>query len=633
MTKTPRPTIFSPKASPQALPSLHNSNISSSSLRHSLPLEATKSPTRIPIKTSLSLLVPLTSPITDPQNKGQTFSEWTKSLINDKDSCQNSLKIKQTENYSNAFKKAENIYEQLSILYQDLDNLPLSDYDLLMLKKSFLPIEQEDKYAKNTNVGIAEEKNGYLIRPISRIIGRIIGLSKYSSTNEMKKLSNEIENSWIKEQSLTENENMEILKNYAHELVIKCEKLEEVYSIDTSKLKKRLDKKIKELSALHADREEHLRKIEVLNEKYEACKKNLDENEKRHLKEIEDYKNQIAVALEDMHKAKLETSQTADYMKKTTVSNKQKDIEINELKTRIAEISESNTKYISEIFDLKVTLKNIENSLDDANGKSYFLEKCLQDLKNLTAENTVLKESLKCTTDTLNFIDSSYQHLQMSYSKFQQKALETEVCLKTTIEKLKKNQTQNTLQPSPQASPQPENHKFRRYQTMSTPFEIQNNDAALKVTQKISLLEEKLHNIQHDYDKQVKDLIYNRKLIDEKNAIIGQLEEKFESFEEECTKKIRKNVLKEIQSFLEDYRDEIKKRANIGECRVCKKSSLRLVIWPCDNQLCKRTACIGDKCSDCEFQVKIFDLKIMKGLLEEFNTTYLTSECYIGENN
>lgn len=621
-SKTPRPTTIGVRTNSQALPLLQNSNFTITSLRQSLQPEESKSSSRFPTKTCLSLHIPQSPSSTDSRIKGQTFSDLVKPLKNDKEPRQNFDKMKKSENNLNTLNMAENAYKQLSILYQELESLPLTEFDIAMMKKSYFPEEYEEKYIKNSLSEALEEKNEKKNRSNSGIIGKSSFINKFW---EMQSFYNEEESSWAKEQStmkIEPGENVEVMKNRIDELTKKCENLEKVYLDENSSAKRQLEIKIKEFNTLHADYEGLVLEFDTLTKKYEMCAKSMQESDKKHLKDIEEYKEQLKQAFEDMHQAKLEVKQTFEYMKKNASMAKEKDEKINNFKTQIAELSDLNEKYVSELFDLRTALKSCEASLESEKERSQTLENNLQDLKKVASENTLLKQSLRNTTESLNFVDSAYKNLQITYSKSQQKSVETENALKSAIEKLKKSQ----IQSSSHIQTQPEAQKLRRLQTMTSSSDILALENIQKLSQKAAILEETIQNLNFINEKQTKDLLYNKKVIDEKNTIICQLEKKLGSCLEKYHQEARKNVLKEVQNFLEDYKRDIKKLADTTECRTCKKESVRLVLWPCGAEMCRRTISFEDKCMDCEYPVKSVDMKMLKGLMKEFKNAYLASE-------
>ncbi|OMJ65514.1 hypothetical protein SteCoe_38079 [Stentor coeruleus] len=616
LSKTPRTTKIGVRTNSQVLPLLQNSNFTVTSLRQSLQLEESKSSSRFPTKTSLSLHIPQSPTSPDSRMQGQTFSDLAKPMKNDKEPRQSLDKMRKSENNLKTLNMAENAYKQLSLLYQELELLQLTESDITMMKKSYFSEEYEEKYIKNKTLEILDEKTERKGRSNSGVMGKSSFLNKFW---EMQSFYNEEESLWAKEQStmkIESGENVEILKNRIDELTKKCESLEKVYSNDNSSIKRQLEAKNKEFNILHSQHEELALEFETLSKKHEICLKNLLENDKKHLKDIEEYKDQLKKAFDDMYQAKLEVKQTFEYMRKNNSLTKEKEEKISMFKTQIAELSSLNEKYVSELFDLRTALKSCEASLESEKERSLSLEKNLQELKKIASENAILKQSLKNATENLNFVDSAYKNLQISYSKSQQKAIEAEAILKSTIEKLKKTQIQ----------PQPEVQKLRRFQTMTSSSDALTFDNTQKLNQKTTMLEETLQNLHFINEKQAKDLLYNKKVIDEKNTIISQLEKKLSNCLEQNNQEIRKNVLKEVQKFLEEYKRDVKKLADTTKCRTCIKESVRLVLWPCGADMCRRTLSFEDKCPDCEYPIKSADMKMFKGLMKEFKNAYLASE-------
>ncbi|OMJ81931.1 hypothetical protein SteCoe_17522 [Stentor coeruleus] len=595
-SKGQKANLNSPKQSGLILPMIKDSKDLSNSARISFLQEEAKIFSEAQKKKSQLNWASLSPRINDLPNKEGTFSDWSKSLKNDKPIIQTEVQLR----------RASFLYSKLHSLLQEIDSLDL-------------PAEVKKNFSSMASVAEVEEK----FLKISQKNWKFDQPSKDENDSAVYDIENKGQISLIKSNSIRDQfadtvsisydvtkgeitiEEYNKVKEELDELNKKYEKLSELYKNDTNSLNKDIEKIEKDCYMKEGNYECTLAKYNALVAKHENCQRIVEEMEKKHMADIEEYKAQVREALEQMQEKHLELIQTNQYIQKTRNYKKDKEEVIRELYEKIDHLSQINDMCKTEIYSLKSSLKANQDSLDKERQKTIPLEEKLKTMELLKSQNKDLEIKLAQALRDLEFTASNYKQLQLSYSKYQEKASSTESSLKNMVEKL-----QAALNTSTNSNNVSERQRVRRMSIVNQNIEVSSNEVAMRLLKKISTLEEVVTNSQVEIEKTTKDLVYSKKVIEEKNLLISQMEKKIKSEVSTRESEVKRRFIKDLEAFLKKY----------------KKPKTQLTPIPSMNYEGKTLLAFEEKSSDYKIPTRDFDFDIIKTLIHEFKSNYLTNE-------
>ncbi|OMJ81932.1 hypothetical protein SteCoe_17523 [Stentor coeruleus] len=607
--------LESPK-SPQNslnLPSLREINGYSNSLKSTLAKESTKSPYESSSKSRGTIFGSL-SPSNDKISSSITSTDWENTLKSDKTLPQNTAIIK----------KASFIYKKFIKLLDEFEGLQLGQKDKEKLKEMINCEDFEErlrdfteknlKIFKNQAVG-PESPQSRLSPIVFASTGSSFGGSfanSFKSTNDSSPAISE----GFEEVSRIRLRSDEINKRY--------KQLEENYYIDTNDLKKEVEKWKNKAEELEITCEKIMGKNDILNIKYESCKEMLDDYEKKTKSEIEESQKKLDDALEVMHEKNLELVQAMDYIQKVKGMKKDHEQTIIELKDKLQKVNEITINYQIEMHKLANSLRLCEHNLSNEKKKFQNLESTLKTYSCSASTISNLEESVKKLKSQLEYSNINCRNLQENYMSYKEHAQETEKSLKNTIDKLKYQIHSNLNNTLP--SSMPESPRLIRNSSLSGPSEQYYQELAKNLLKKTSSLEETLTFYKQDNEKLTKDLIYTKKMLDEKNLLINTIEKSLNQNLHQEKEEMKRKMIREIEMFLKVYKKNVAKSFRLLHCGMCKTSKLKLILWPCGIGTCRRGMHIDENCPNCEVPAKSMELRVLKNLLKEFKSNYLKNE-------
>lgn len=596
LSKGQKAILNSPKQAGLVLPMIKDSKDLSNSARISFLQEEAKIFSEVQKKKPHLNWASLSPRINDLPSKDSTFTDWSKTLKSDKPIIQTEAQLR----------KANFLYSKLNSLLQEIDSLDLpvevkknfsSMASVAEVEEKFLKISQKnwkfDQPSKDEN-----DSASYDIESKMQI-----SLIKSNSSRDQFVDTVSICNDISKPEITVEQYNK--LKDEVDELNKKYEKLSELYKNDMSSMNKDIEKIEKDCYMKEGNYECTLAKYNALVAKHENCQRIIEESEKKHMSDIEEYKAQVREALEKMQEKHLELIQTNQYIQKTRNYKKDKEEVIRELYDKIDHLSQINDMCKTEIFSLKSSLKVTQESLDKERKKVIPLEEKLKTMELLKSQTKDLEIKLAQALRDLEFTASNYKQLQISYSKYQEKASSAENSLKSTVEKL-----QAALNTSANTNNISERQRVRRMSLVNQNIEVSSNEVTMRLLKKISALEETITNSQIEVEKTSKDLLYSKKVIEEKNSLISQMEKKIKSEVSVRESEAKRRFIKDLEAFLKKY----------------KKPKTQLTPIPSMNYEGKVFLACEEKYSNCKTPTSDIDFDIIKTLIHEFKSNYLTNE-------
>ncbi|OMJ73683.1 hypothetical protein SteCoe_27590 [Stentor coeruleus] len=620
LSQSPKPGVKEGSEFSSALPLIYTPTYISQSPKSQFIVEESKNSIKTPKATSPTILSPQSSLHHSSSYYLGNFSDITKTFKSEKKPIRKLRNTPKPEEPHEKIKIAENLYKNLSNTLQEISSLHLSDNDINKLKKKFLVLETEEKYIKKQTISPVnlETEENPIIKP------------NYKNLALLKKedlLLSDNQNVYHDDENLEKKDQNTIKIDYFDEIAklkMQIDDINEQKNISEEMYLSEmivLRKKIKEGEALKVKYEDLVVEVEALKVKYENCLKTTSDNERKYMNEMKKCKKELKETLDKYHDANLELAATNNFIRKSTSMKKEKDELVDQLRKEAFNLSEINRSYISDICSLKTQLKSCQTDLDLEKQKVFSLENTQNDLLAFKDSYLSLEATLNDTKNALNLLNSDYQLLQSAYLKYQKQTIETEVSLKSQVLKLTKQLESRPFSPPSSPTIKKELKRFKTL-TSKSPDSI-GCDMTHKLTRKITMLEEEINSTQHFNEKTYKDLAYNRKVIEEKNFLISQLEKKIETCMSEKENETRKNVIEDMVKFLKDYGEELENTVDVIQCNACMNTSTRTFTFSCDLPLCKRLMNVEQICPNCGKQVKTRKIHLFKELRREFKTLFL----------
>ncbi|OMJ81935.1 hypothetical protein SteCoe_17526 [Stentor coeruleus] len=314
------------------------------------------------------------------------------------------------------------------------------------------------------------------------------------------------------------------LKKENGELKKKVADLEEEYTIDTNLLKKNIEKEKQKNNQLTFELDKSTIKYETLSRKYEGILENSNNREKSYKSEIEDLKNRLNILTEEMNYKNLEIAQINEYLQKKRKNSKIKENTLKDLHEKNQVLEAEHNLRNEELITVKTTLKRTQTELESQKNKFITVESYIQSLNNKSTDNISLEQALSEMKENYNFISKNYKELQKAYFNLKEKSYETEQNLLASIEKLKKS-AQNNIG---NFVNEPKIKKMKTFSSISN-VEMASKDMVSRLLKKISTLEEEIVFYKNEIEKFNKDLVYHKKVIEEKSEMISIMNRKIEN--------------------------------------------------------------------------------------------------------
>lgn len=495
---------------------------------------------------------------------------------------------------------AEELYQRLLKTFGELDSLDLNDIEKQRVKKS-------------TTFANVEER----IMEISRE-----ALNAQSRENT--------ENSFIQKNKSpimlsfdTTSEDVSKYTQIIDELKKKIIRHEEVYAIDIGILKKKVEKRRKDFKKLEGEYENLLAKHDKALFKYESLVKSAKDSEKLLKAEIEEHKQKLKDMNEMIHNKNYELVQATGYMQKNKIDRREKEEVIKELQDKVCHLADINTKYISEVSSLKSQLKSLHSELEVEKKNASLLPSALSDIKSLQFLNSDLEEKLRISGISIENLQGKLVKANEDLSSCREKAEENDAILRSTIEKLT-----GAALISPINTHVPQEHPKIRRHSDHTQKSLDNisSDMNIRLISKVQTMKDDMVSCQQDIEKYKKDIEYYKKSLEERDEFIKQVESKLISEMEEEKLYARKEAIRDIFRFVKQFEKSKGKFYDLYSCEGCKDSIIRQIFWPCESDVCKRTADIEEVCENCRVPGKTIKVRMMKELIKAFRDKFMCEE-------
>ncbi|OMJ73680.1 hypothetical protein SteCoe_27587 [Stentor coeruleus] len=362
-------------------------------------------------------------------------------------------------------------------------------------------------------------------------------------------------------------ENIEDLKYKIQVMESKYSILEGVYQNDTNNLKKCLEKFKNDFKRLLGENEGLRSKLENIN------KKN-DEQIKLHQSNNAYQKNELLDLQGKLTQKKLEIVQLEDIMKKKHIEKREKDEFIRDLQDQIKILQENNQAKDELSKSLTQAIKTVNDEFQKEKSKFQKTREKLKTFKDLQEKCLTLESKLKETTNCLNFVNGNLKDIQISFSKYKEKAEETEISLKSQISKF---QSSSVNPPSSNWT----NEKSKIRKNLSLTYNPLSKVSDLSLQNQIFTLENQLFQSSQQISKLSQDLQYYKKQLDEKTILINHIEQKNLADSISQKDKFKDILYKSLLKATYNLESFILKNSCLITCSNCQESKGEILVCLC----------------------------------------------------
>ncbi|OMJ67659.1 hypothetical protein SteCoe_35124 [Stentor coeruleus] len=401
------------------------------------------------------------------------------------------------------------------------------------------------------------------------------------------------------------------------DIVKKYKNLEEIYTKDTNMLKKKLEKKKYKLEMLKKEHSNFVNKYEDVNEKYKITLKELEETEAKNKSLMGEFQNKITEMTEKLITKEMELMHTTNSIQKIKHDKKKNEELQREYQEKTKSMLEANDSLKLELTSLKNLYQVLQSDLIAEKQKSALFDNTRLELISTKEAYSNLEENLKVSQQNLEFVSSNYREIQQKFSAFQEKALETENALKSTIDKI------NLSPGNIQFNGSIERSRSRKFSSISKGSnDSGQTDNFARLINKITKLEEKNLGLQQEVMKINQDLAYYKRILDEKNTFLAVMEKKIETQAEDCEDKAFNNCVGDILKYFKEYKQRLKRDADWGMCASCKSKSQKLGEFCSKKSISKNLCNTLSKCFECDTYKKVLGLKGIREVIMAFKNEY-----------
>ena len=402
---------------------------------------------------------------------------------------------------------------------------------------------------------------------------------------------------------ISEDEELLNLGESLRQFKEKYEKLEDQYYEETALMRKENQLLQIRTGTLEIECENLRYKIELYSHNQEIKKKN--ETESEYNKAREDAKNR---ADEINHYIELLNSSEAE-------KHKYKD-HAEKAEKKMWNFKQIGDDHLIKVKELEKALQTAIRDLENRDSKVISLKLQIKELQSLKASNESLIESQNDLKKVNEDLIQKNRDIQAIFNTYKEKAQEAESSLKLTIEKLSEQKIKESA-----STILIDKFKLRRTLTFNAKNENLSQDNTEKLFQKINNLEEELNAANDELEKLTKDKIYLKKVIEEKQQIIFQIENSIQNSLELKISELKLTIISELLKYSDHIEASLSQSLNLLKCKSCKSGSrIKYISWPCEHIFCKSCVTFDESCTFCSAPSRILKVSLFKTLFAHINT-------------
>lgn len=385
--------------------------------------------------------------------------------------------------------------------------------------------------------------------------------------------------------------------------------LEEMYSTDTNQLKYENERLKAQCKKMEVD-------FDYTKARLDSVSKSLDECTKRYMAESESQERSIMNLKQQYDTKYLEVYGLNEFIRKIQGEKQVKLDQIKDLQMQLINVAESNRMLETEELTLRRIIKAKDDELAIEKSMSKAVEDYVHEVKVLKEQNHILSETTKDLQKELEFVTLNYKELQQNFTHYREQAAEKENTMQAALNKM--NDSSSILSCS--SIKAQERTRIRRTNTL-----VHNitdglpKDSSSRLMSKIAGLEEEIAIYREEIDKLNKNLNYSKKIVEEKNHFIENLELKMKSQIITETENAKIELNSHIYNCVECIDSNANELIDLLKCEVCdNRNGQTFMFWPCDHILCQKCLNFEEFCTKCGVTSRIIKIELIKILSSKF---------------
>jgi hypothetical protein len=257
-------------------------------------------------------------------------------------------------------------------------------------------------------------------------------------------------------------------------------------------------------------------------------------------------------------------------MKKKHIEKREKDELIRDLQDQIKILQEDNKAKEEKSNSLSQAIKTVNDEFQKEKSKFQKSQEKFKTYKELQEKCLTLESKLKETSSCLNFVNGNLKDIQISFSKYKEKAEETEISLKSQISKYQPSSIDN-----PSLNWTNEKAKIRK--NLSLTYNPLSKVPDQSLSTQIFSLETQLFQSSQQISKLTQDLQYYKKQLDEKDKLIHHIEQKSQADLISQKDKHKDILYKSLSKITQNLESSILKNSKLLKCPNSQESQAELL--------------------------------------------------------
>lgn len=314
-------------------------------------------------------------------------------------------------------------------------------------------------------------------------------------------------------QSSSQTLNIDSLKSRLKISEEKYSKLEANYQNDSNSLKKEIEHFRNEIKRLLAENDNLKAKVESLTKQAEEQAK-LNQS-----KFLINYKENAELQ-EILKEKSCEITQLGDMVKKNYIEKREREDFIKNLQNQISTLQSENKAKSESYLTIQKNLGSITEEYEREKTKYNKTKQKHKNFKDILETNNILEAKFKETSSCLNFVNGNLKDMKITFTKYKEKAEETEQSLKAQILKYQSfNQDTSSLNWIKEKA------KIRKNLTLTSLSSKNNQEQDVtQLNNKISYLEKQVDASNQQIAKMNRDLQYYKQQLEDKCKLIEKIE-------------------------------------------------------------------------------------------------------------
>lgn len=296
---------------------------------------------------------------------------------------------------------------------------------------------------------------------------------------------------------------------------------------------------------------------------------------------------------------------------------REKSILIQKLYEKIHSLQAENSNFTNKIQLLEKNITNLQTVIGKKEKTTETLKSNLNEAISLNLKIHELKEKTAYFEHKNVNLQMENTKIQSEFEAYKNKTQENEAFFEASIKKLTALVQNNSRHTKNSLS------HIKKNNFINEKLEENRIEENQKLRNKLQNMNEDIVNHKNHIEKYKRDFEYLNKLIEEKKNIDKEIMYRHKCEIDDETLRQRKKTIREIYKFIKEFEKSRGKFFDMQSCENCRKNTVRQVVIPCDNRLCKRTDDVEDVCPNCNAQGKWLKIRMIKELIVEIKNKFM----------